>query len=135
MKYSTVCIRDLDDTYLVMVLWSIVQCVSGIWTSLTWLLSYEVIVSSYVSGIWISLTWLWWFGFRLEPILGNEKASQKIVAQVKKRVAKSGTEIIFSFIMTQHQDTQFITWYLRVGKSSCYFLLPSLNPWFCIFVF
>ena len=24
-----------------------------------------------VSGIWTSLTWLWWLGFRLEPILGK----------------------------------------------------------------
>ena len=33
-----------------------------------------------LSGI---LPWLWWFGFRLEPILGDDQANPKNVAHLK----------------------------------------------------
>ena len=40
-------------------------------------LGYLLILIPCVSGIWTSLTWLWWFGFRLKPILGYYRATPK----------------------------------------------------------
>jgi len=45
-----------------------------------------------VSGIWTSLAWLWWFGFRLDPMSGNDQATPKLMLTLK--VVKSDTIII-----------------------------------------
>ena len=36
------------------------------------------------SRILISFTWLQWFGFRLEPVSGNDRATPKIVVCIKR---------------------------------------------------
>ena len=35
-----------------------------------------------VSRIWTSITWPWWFGFRHEPISGNDRPTSKNVAHI-----------------------------------------------------
>ena len=37
-------------------------------------------LTPYVSGILTSIVWLWWFGFRLKPISGDDRANPEIVA-------------------------------------------------------
>ena len=36
-----------------------------------------------VSGIWTSLTWLWWIGFSLEPIISTAQAASKRITNFK----------------------------------------------------
>ena len=56
-----------------------------------------------VSGIWTRLTWLWWFGFRLEPISGNDRTVPKIVAH-----STSGQKWLKKIISLLYQSLDFI---------------------------
>ena len=54
-----------------------------------------------VSGFWTSLTWLWWFSFRLILSSGNDLAAPEIVAHVKMARSDTKNNHLATFIKVQ----------------------------------
>ena len=85
---------------------------------------------SLVSWIWISLTWLRWFGFRHEPIPGNNEAARKcfVLSKSSRKLLKNNNRSTFMKLKSkflQHSVSIFL-WHLCQRLASEYMQIELL---------